>query len=225
MQKVNCQNFEAKIHETMDQRNLLEHEPALQDHARECSPCLETLRDYVAVEQTLSHLTAKSKLVNSPAPTTVTAQTLRHGRFGTLGLLASLAAGLLICINIAGRSAETPQFPTLSQNVKQNDGDRPAPAQDASRFTPDMSMASNQPEHVPSMSLDGFVASTKPATNPLFTFHTKTPQIRMVSWERITEKLDPLTPYYQYSAEIPGVRPLHSGLNATVELIQKSLAP
>lgn len=225
MQKVNCHNFEAMIHETLDQRDSLENNPALKEHARECLPCLSTLRDYVSVEKTLSHLVGQA---NQAAP--ITQQSLRHGRFGTLGLLASLAAGLLICINIANRSGESPQFPNLVQNAEPdpespfvNDGNLSSArrAQEPNTLADNSATAASTPQ----MSLDGFAASTKPATNPLFTFHTKTPQIRMVSWERITEKLDPLTPYYQYSAEIPGVRPLHSGLNATVELIQKSLSP
>jgi hypothetical protein len=46
-----------------------------------------------------------------------------------------------------------------------------------------------------------------------------------VSWNRIAGGLNPLQPYLKYSAELPGLAPLTSPLNMTLELLQRTLVP
>jgi hypothetical protein len=44
------------------------------------------------------------------------------------------------------------------------------------------------------------------------------------SWGRLSGRLEPLSPYWQYTVELPGVRPMQSSVNLTIELLQRSLA-
>lgn len=46
-----------------------------------------------------------------------------------------------------------------------------------------------------------------------------------VSWSRIAGGLNPLQPYLKYSTEFPGLAPLASPVNMTLDLLQRSLLP
>jgi len=46
-----------------------------------------------------------------------------------------------------------------------------------------------------------------------------------VSWSRIAGGLNPLQPYLKYSTEFPGLAPLASPVNMTLDLLQRSLMP
>ena len=43
------------------------------------------------------------------------------------------------------------------------------------------------------------------------------------SIHEFSERFQPLNAYYRYSVELPGVRPVSTSLNATLDLIQKAM--
>lgn len=55
-EELDCDNFEERINDVMDQRRLPQEDPLLTRHACECQQCLEILKDYSSVGDSLKLL-------------------------------------------------------------------------------------------------------------------------------------------------------------------------
>lgn len=199
MQKYSCCGFELAIQERMDQRLPIADDIALNRHAEECPQCAELFMDFQSLEQGLLSLawSASPDSIAADLPplnkSPIGDKQLKHGRFGFLGIVLSIAAVLMISLSFSNLSNDTPVSPMAKRDagtsqVKEN----PAP-------------------------LKRLLASAP--SDQKFSFPAD--QIRLVSWHQLSRQLH-TSVYYRISAELPGVRPLHSSIDLTVDLLQQT---
>lgn len=224
---MSCLQFENRIHELLDDRRSLHTDPLLLDHARSCTACQELLNDYCWLQPV-----AFANADNLRARVAAVADLKLKRRTGSrrpvtkaVFAAAGIAAALLLVLSFAGWNQPNDGFDALTWNDPVAEVAVSAETQ-LLLAESDLNVVSENPTQVrPAMTV-AFLE------NPpsLMELARATPQVvELVGmpptshWEKFSSSLDPLNPYWKYSVELPGVRPVHGSVNLTVELLKSSL--
>ena len=216
---LNCDKFEDRIHQILDDRLPLTADELLMDHASYCAKCERLLKAYSCIGVSLKLL-----------PITICDNLHHHGinrrggvrhraiAYRPIVITASMTALLVISLNLfqklndstvgdsqyASISIATTTQTASSPPIATSDRDpdpvmipRRRPVPDTSPFNPSFSVAHS----IPTMALPG-----------------------VPSWEDISGRLEPLEPVLTYSARIPAVHPVYCSLNATIGFLRRSFS-
>ena len=213
---LNCDSFEDRIHQILDDRLTLTGDDLLMEHAASCTKCEQVLNDYDSVDDSVKLLKEELNQIWNKSEQ----HRDRNGRptFASRSLivLASLAAIIVISLNVFDGISLAPQpssqqaaLPVASSSqiaivspglsvrhvsARENKSRR---TPDTSPFSPNFSVANS----IPNMSLP-----------------------KVPSWDDISKSLDPLEPVFNYSIRFPAVQPVHCSLNVTIDWLRKSLS-
>ncbi len=211
---MNCETFESRLNDLLDQRLSPETDSLLQAHAGACSDC----RDRLAAQAVLWEALAFSNVPEPPSgfARQVVAEvmpTRRPPRLSrTLVAVAAVAALVLIAVIpvIRGRFTGPGH---VTPNEVATDTDEPSNEQDSP--PPRIVEFSDTQEAAPSetMLADG---STEPRVEDL-----KVPYEGLL--QQIPEKLPDVSAEDIDSDKIPGVRPIRSSFSTGVSLIRRTL--
>lgn len=190
--QVNCLNFEERINKRLDLRLSPAGDMDLVAHSTTCAECRMMLQDYQLLDRCLN-LTHDS---NCHAVTSGYRVLNTDSSIARLSAIYSIAAVLLIGV-------------CLAFGILDDDSTTSRPVIAASSFPPAINPA------VIEESPDAPVAP-KTGRNP----EGLTAVNSLVYWNQISEHLSPLNPYYQISAELPGVRPFQYSLGITIDWFQ-----
>jgi hypothetical protein len=195
---VRCATFESRINDLLDARQDPSDDATLVRHAESCASCKAVFADYLALDDSLSNIVWDAEtLARLAAPTSV-------ARPNTLWWSAVLAATLLIGIGVFFRA------PSRHDNASATN---PTPIAMQQKHSAELGghPFDQKPDQIPGTES---LAQTSPTGPPL------TP----VSWNELSERLQPvLNPYYQISAELPGIRPIQSSLYITIDWVQAKI--
>ena len=218
-----CDLFEQRIQWLFDERLPLRDDSKLLDHADKCVDCAHLLADYRLLASGL----------NLPIKQSFMRRCLKSSRWSAIRVspnsvsrLVCIAALLLVAVGLfVDRSRETDRSDLVAINF--------SPAS-AVAVPNDASSILHTIQSVSAKFRDSDVLNNELASESIYDYPPSllglarsTPRlVRSVSFrsnplEKISTKLDPLNPYFRYSAELPGVRPLQSSVNIAVDLLQR----
>ena len=215
---LNCDEFEDRIHQILDDRLTLTGDDLLMDHASYCAKCERLLDAYDCINATLWLL--PSNISDNLDHQKNCHSGVRHHAIvdRPIPIVASLAALLVIALTV---------FPRLSDL---HDG--------ASQHAVMSTAPTTQPGFSPSIAKHGLNSGpamirqhqTAPDTspfNPSYSVATSIPTMKLPgvpSWEDISGRFEPLEPVLTYSARIPTVHPVYCSLNATIDFLRRSFS-
>ncbi len=224
--EISCQNFEAELQNRMDRRWPVSGDRGLAEHAAVCQSCADLFCGFRELEEGLVALgqstdtafefssppNSSTHLYAAAADSQIDGvqHSLIHGRYGVIGLIATIAAVLLIALGISG-SLVGPE-----SVVAKKMGDEFAKSE-----LPDTSLESapiarrSKPESAPRQD---------EVTETLAKKQAAAEALPIESWNQLSEQLTSSV-YYRYSAELPGVRPIQSSIDIGVDLFQKTFQP
>ena len=228
--KLNCNNFERRVHRLLDDRLLLSGDSHLMEHASSCPSCKQIAAEYEAMASCFHELTP-SRLAWDPELGSRKPVISGNRVLGGIGLAAAFAATLFLVLG------------GLSQPEKQQVTSRSVRSSGIPIATP---VSTVQPQ-ILTVTLPKFAASRvkgnkkhserfvrnlvfSPPPTTLVELAQTTPElvsaVRYTStgWSQLSGKLDPLNSYLQYSVEIPGIRIIQCSVEITINLLQRSLA-
>lgn len=206
---LDCNLFEDRIHQLLDDRQDLAKDALLGIHASKCPPCEELLKTYTSVGDSVKILGDEIAQILEAQDFDVThgwgAMISRHA-----SKLAALAAMLVIALAFFNAFDTHSHSPELAMNGG----------------TPEF----DQPELDPPLAASPEPRRKTPDTSPFSRNFSVANSITLISlptvpsWDDVTSRLDPIEPMITYSAEIPGVRPMQGSFNATLEILRKSFS-
>lgn len=235
--RIDCDQFEQAVQARLDARLSLQSDPILVEHALECEACRESFDEFVQLEAGLVAWSSPAAQVVRETESAIPVR-LSHGRFGGWGLVASIAAVLLVCLMVSTeRNPDSPvamgtdQAPAVthsrtadlaipspipsqvaSPNQPLNPAAAPSVAQAPMRDTAPGAFSPEPPQ------MSGWSGALAGLTPPPALFQPSS--FRNVSY-RLSESLI-RSPYYRLPAQLPGVRPLESSLRLTVDLLEQT---
>lgn len=196
MYEISCATFETRINDLLDARRDPAADETLIRHADHCAACQAVFADYLALDDSLSNIVWDAKTLERLAAPTAAVRPYR------LWWSAALAATLLIAFNsIFGSSPWGDNNATASKQVSAKAQKPPIVAVPQSDRQPQQRLGND--------------SIAKPLVGSGLT---------PVSWNELSQRLQPvLNPYYQFSAELPGIRPIQSSLNLTIDWVQEKI--
>jgi hypothetical protein len=229
---LNCQNFELRIHQLLDDRLTLSGDPVLMSHVAICADCEQLVKDFESLESSLNSLVLDSRF-NQALPGAKNLK--KSGKFADarsgLGFAVAIAAALLLVLGVFS-------FPENANSRNQNVSllRLPTPTNGSTAHPQMLSITAPalvKKPHIakadrPERFVRKLVFSRPPTTfvelaqtTPEFVSSVKLPSS---GWEKWSVQLDPLNSYLQYSVEIPGIRSIQCSVEMTLDLLQRSLS-
>jgi len=215
---LNCETFEDRIHQILDDRLTLTGDALLMEHAAQCELCEDKLLDYDSVGDSIKLLKEDIDLILGKVD-----QPLRKPLTDRpIALIASLAAAFLICVatfqglapDQSSQNARRMVAPTLSNAHPSIPSANSSLSAINPRITPDAKTPAKR--------------RATPNTSPFsknFSVASTIPRIPTVSnWQDVSRQLESFEPVLNYSAEIPGVRAMQTSINMTIEMLRQSLS-
>lgn len=226
---LNCQNFELRIHQLIDDRLTLMGDPALMSHAAVCASCKQLIKDYESLESSWNGLVLDCHFdQDSVASKNVKAGTNSRA---SLGPLVAVAAALLLVLGLFTLQQNPNSFNQNDRQLSLLTPSNPPTAQNQmlSITSPAaIKQARTLKEDRPERFVRNLVFSRPPTTfvelaqtTPEFVSSVKLPSS---GWGQWSTQLDPLNSYLQYSVEIPGIRSIQCSVEMTLDLLQRSLS-
>ncbi len=221
-----CDLFEQRIQWLFDERLPLGNDSILVNHADQCVDCAHLLADYRLLASSLNLPTERSLMRRGSKSSRWTASQVSPN---FISLLICIAALLLVTVGLFVNKDREPgpdrsdlvaiNFSPVSAVAQSNDARSNIPTiQSVSAKFRDSDVLGNE-------SIGESICDYSPS---LLGLARSTPRlVRSVSFrsnplEKISTKLDPLNPYFRYSNELPGIRPLQNSVNIAVDLLQRS---
>lgn len=221
-ESLDCESFEDRIHQILDDRLTLTGDWLLMDHAAQCEPCTEKLLDYDSVDDSMKMLKPDIDRILAEAEK----QRPKTFADNPLALLASLAALFLICVTAfyglnsdSGiQSANRPNHPEVRAKITSAAKKKAVPAYSGSTLavTSQVKPKLTRVKHRATPDTSPF--------SPNFNVRKQIQLPRIPNANEVTKRLEPLEPVFNYSAEIPGLRTLQCSLNITIELLRQSFS-
>lgn len=205
---LNCESFEDRIHQILDDRLTLTGDPLLVEHAAHCQPCENMLHEYDAVDDSIKILKEDMDLILGSIDTPNRKRSLAQR---PMALIATLAAALLVCFSTFhmfndGAENARPTRPNVIAKVV------PKKKKASVTIGNSLAAANIKPTYRPTPDTSPF--------SPNFSVARNIPRIPSASnWNEVTSKIEPVL---NYSSELPGVRATHCSIKVTIELFLKS---
>ncbi len=233
--KLNCNDFEQRIHCLLDDRLLLSGDRRLMEHASCCPSCKKLAAEYEAITSCFDKL-APSQLTVDPKREEYQQTGAGTRVLGGLGLASALAATLFLVLGglpqpenrqLTNQNVSSAGIPVATQvsTIQPQVLAVTAPNFPASPISASqIEKSGKRPERF----VRNLVFSQPPTT--LVELAQTTPELVSAvkytssGWSQLSGSLDPLNAYLQYSAEIPGVRIIQCSVEITINLLQRSLA-
>ncbi len=242
---LNCADFERRINQLLDDRLNLSADRLLSDHALDCVPCRELLTDYESVVLALPSLVHSIEVDSGSRISHATRPEPRRSASPSITRILTIAAGLLVLASAIWNTS-TPDSKSSTKNAlaQATPGVSVSPLiVESNKAVPiAASDSANNPHH--GNRISAVVAQTtdlgqreklihqivfyQPPTfvemaqqTPGLVNSVQLPTVGV--WDKFSQQLDPLNPYFQYSNELPGVREVQCSVNMTLELLQRSL--
>ena len=220
---LNCETFEDRIHQILDDRLMLTGDSALMEHAARCASCESVLYDYDAVEDSI---TIFKDDINAILDRVEQQPRRRSIAQRPLVMLATLAAGLLVCLFAYQQLPEkqNTSFRPIASKVKRSESRKTKVA--IKTISPRTSSVNRSSLAVANAKQTRYYRPT-PDTSPFsrnFSVSKSLPRIpSSTNWSDMTDKLAPLEPVLNYSSELFGVRATQCSIAVTFELLRQSL--
>ncbi len=96
---LDCESFENRLHQLMDQRESLTRDRLLMEHASQCAPCDEMLSDYHCVDDSIKLLKEDIAEILENAQNKQTSQQFSY-TFRPMNFLVALSAIVVFCIGV-----------------------------------------------------------------------------------------------------------------------------
>lgn len=216
---LNCQSFEVRIQQILDDRLTLTGDDLLMSHAEQCPDCMAVLNDYESVDDSSKLLPAELAQILDEANTR-TAPNRKGMR--RIAILCSLAAMIVISLNIfhgldKANQVETPTVAQKSALINRPNYGIADPG----------SLINNKKSHSTQR------RRKTPDTSPFsknFSIGNSIPNINITAistipnWHQMTERLDPLESVLTYSSNIPGILPVHCSFNFTINVLKQAFS-
>ena len=219
---MNCQEFERQIQKLLDQRVDITSSPAANVHASQCSRCAEKLDLYTSLFDSDSSIKVDGLKIHlaedSRGSTTSLLRRIGVQRAGGV-LAAGVAIVLLVWISflpqgsrsLTNKSGTEPKFKIAPQQVLGVIDDIPAvsfdPQNSTSSAAGDVELAEREEKPQVPDSSSGYLGFKG--------LSDLTPAVHQLP--------STIQPYYNYTSELPGVKPWASGINEAARLIRDSM--
>ncbi|MDG1873798.1 MAG: hypothetical protein P8J27_07790 [Mariniblastus sp.] len=208
--QLNCETFEDRIHQILDDRLILTSDAPLMEHAAYCKSCEDKLIDFDSVDDSIKLLKDDIEQIFSqfeePQRQRLTDR--------PIALLASLAAVLLVCIAAVKGFNTTPSIqPTTNYSVSKTV---------LNNYPAESSLPAAAPRMTP---IAQTVWRVTPDTSPFsrnFNVANNFPRIPPAYfWQDFSRQFKPVL---SYSSEIPGIHTMRASITLTLELLRQSLS-
>ena len=210
---LNCESFEDRIHQILDDRLTLTGDSLLMDHAAHCQPCENKLHEYDAVEDSIKILKDDMDKILSGIDAKNRKRSITQR---PLALLTTMAAALLVCVSAFHWLAPEPDNSNHRGFAKRVPTKQLSPAprlMGSSLAAIEMKQKPTKPVYRPTPDTSPF--------SPNFSVAQAIPRIPTVSnWTDVTNRIEPVL---NYSSEFLGVRATQCSIKVTIELFRKSL--
>ena len=193
MKEISCATFESRINDLLDARQDPANDEGFIRHSDRCANCKAVFADYLALDDSVSNVVWDAETLARLAAPTY--------RF---------PAPQTLVVGLPGRSfADRLQHHFRISPWRDNSNSSPT-----APHLPSIAVNLPQPDQEQRQHLAP--RSIEPETTE--------PQLTPVSWNELSERLQPvLNPYYQISAELPGIRPIQSSLYLTIAWVQENI--
>lgn len=220
---IDCATFESRIHQVLDDRLALTDDRPLMDHVAICPPCGVKLDDYELVDDSVKLLGSDidrilSDVRNSNSPAKRLSWPVR-----IIAVVASLAAMIFVFSGVFNSSGDpstsSPRTARLESSRLDSTIESVIPEYESSK----MPVQSKVRHHVTpksspfSRDFEGYSFPNIAQLNASY----MNPLGKFSSWDQISNPMDTV---FQYSSELPGVRPMQCSLNVTFDLLKKSFS-
>lgn len=213
--ELNCETFEDRIHQILDDRLTLTGDPLLMDHASQCAPCESILLEYDAVDDSMKILKEDMNEILSRVDSRNQKRSFTQRPLAVLGTLAAALLVFVSAFNTLQPKTNNNPTPISPKSVaKKVSTLKPAP------LSGTLSIGAIKP-------MTTRVYRPTPDTSPFspnFKVANTIPRIPTAeNWSEVTSKLETLEPVLTYSKELPGVQVTKCSIAVTIELLRKSL--
>ena len=190
---LTCVQFEKRIQSLMDSRQELATDSLLDEHRAHCPNCCEILDSYQSLEDSFSGKLPTSIQQAISDQAGKPAVIPTHRWSGYMPLVLTLVVGL-IAGSIIGLSSRSLLEPVAAKNHTEA-----GPIIEANSILP-----------TPSNDLNALFNSMNELNSPL------------MSIDRIFQQFPTVDLYYRYTAELPGIRSIHSSFNVAFDWFQET---
>ena len=190
---LTCVQFEKRIQSLMDSRQELATDSLLDEHRAHCPNCCEILDSYQSLEDSFSGKLPTSIQQAISDQAGKPAVIPTHRWSGYMPLVLTLVVGL-IAGSIIGLSSRSLLEPVAAKNHTEA-----GPKIEANSILP-----------TPSNDLNALFNSMNELNSPL------------MSIDRIFQQFPTVDLYYRYTAELPGIRSIHSSFNVAFDWFQET---
>lgn len=196
---MNCRDFENKIQNLLDQRLSLDSSPMILTHASQCTRCQKQLEIYQSVFEP-DGLLVEVNLDNKRSVS----------KLARIQQVSGVLAAAVAIIMIVWLSYITENQNKLHSSV--------ASAQ------PGLSVFGAQPDFAEIASAGSTAKSTgqRDHENTLAHLSKLTPAVNSLR-SKLPDPIEKLQPHYNYTTQLPVVRPWKNGIDSAVNLIRKSI--
>lgn len=198
-----CECVEIRIHELMDLRQALLSDTMVRDHISECDRCAELVVDFGALNESVSQIPLATFQRLAGMQESGSAISARPSRPKHPVLFVASIASLMLVVLTSGIWVSNQQQ-QMAKNLPQAEPVQVAKVE-----------ATIETQHVSipvPMQQFSFVTAPK-ASSP-------TEFISAVSFEEISDNVEPYQEYIGMTAGLPGIRPVSKSVNATLHLIK-----
>ena len=236
---IDCETFEDRVHQLLDQRQPLTNDKSLMVHASQCAPCDEMLSDFHSVDDSIKLLKEDIAQILEQADAKREKTGFPSFAYRPINVLVALSAMVVFCVGVFhlfNPQDTTPNF-LVSKSVKsvpsvvvpiKHDVVIPEIVQNATteektklndliirtanfRLVPDAIYFDSDFSITSSFSV--------PKTIPGF---PSVPQVP--TWRQISSQLEPLEPVLMRSSQLPGFGPVSYSFNTTINLLKQSFS-